>query len=100
MIIMDYCELFEEPQNILELVNYEFGNNYAEMTCWQLSFLCGLIKKYSPRKILELGVSAGGTSAVLMNTLTILGSEAKYYSVDIAENYYVDERQKTGFVAE
>ncbi len=92
-------DLYMEPQKILEVIKREFGHGYAEMTSWQQGFLCELIRKYNPQKILEIGVSAGGTTAVILNVLTILDSKAKFYSLDYAKHYYRDESRKTGFVA-
>ena len=35
----------------------------------QLYFINGLIRKYKPKKIIEIGVCSGGTSAVILNAI-------------------------------
>ena len=95
---MDF-EIYKKPIEILDVVEDHFGERYAEMSHWQQGFMCGLIKKYKPRKILEIGVSAGGTTAVLMNTLELLDYEAQLFSVDCLDYYYRDTTKKAGFVA-
>lgn len=92
-------EIYKEPTRILDVVEDHFGERFAEMSPWQHGFMCGLIKKYKPRKILEIGVSAGGTTAVLMNALELLGCEAQFFSVDCLDYYYRDATKKAGFVA-
>ena len=93
---MDY-ELFYEPIKILQQLDNEYG---SEMSQYDMAFICGLIKEYKPKKILELGVAAGGTTAVIMNCCHILELDTAIYSVDIAENYYRDSNKKTGYLAE
>ncbi len=96
---MDNYDIFTKPIEILDVVEKHFGEPYAEMSPWQHGFMCGLIKKYKPRKILEIGVSAGGTTAVLMNALELLDYEAQIFSVDCIDYYYRDATKKAGFVA-
>ena len=74
-------EVFWEPLDILESLSF----SAAEMSKWQLAFLCGLIKENKPKKIVEVGTSAGGTAAVLMNCVHMLGLDAEIYAVDINE---------------
>ena len=40
-----------------------------EMSEFESAFLCGLLKKFRPKKILEIGVAAGGTTAVMLQCL-------------------------------
>ncbi len=75
------------------------GNTYCEMTKFEQSFLCGLLKMKKPNKIVEVGVSAGGTTAVILNCLSILNSSAKMYSIDFAKRYYRNPKMETGFIA-
>lgn len=93
-------ELYSDPQCILDFIKKEYGKSYAEMTPWQLSFLSGIIKRRNPQKILEIGVSAGGTTAVILSTLTLLKCRTEMYSVDVSKRYYIDESKNTGFIAE
>ncbi len=51
-------ELFEEPRAILE----KMSESYVEMSPADHGFLCGLIKKYNPKKVVEIGVAGGGNN--------------------------------------
>lgn len=90
-------ELFHEPIQILNKLSNEYT---AEMREGQLAFLCGLIKKYSPEKIVEIGVAAGGTTAVMLNCINILNLKTRLISVDLLEDFYENPSKKTGYLAE
>ncbi len=70
------------------------------MTEKELAFLCGLLKKYRPEKIVEIGVAAGGTTAVILSCISILGLNTQLISLDLSENYYRDRSKQTGFIGE
>lgn len=91
-------ELYKEALDILEKLPIEDAN--AEMSPWQLSYLCGLICDKRPCKILEIGVAAGGTTAVILNCLSKLDIDCQFFSIDVSEKYYRDRRYETGFLAE
>lgn len=59
----------------------------SEMTDGQRRFIHGLIQYYQPEKILELGVSAGGGTMVLLNALSD-NDQAELYSIDSATQFY------------
>lgn len=88
--------MFNEPGNILSKVDEPF----VEMSATDHGFLCGLIKEKNPKKIVEVGVAGGGTTAVVMNCLSVLNSSAKMFSVDISEQCYKKEDRKTGWQLE
>lgn len=56
------------------------------MTTDETALICGLIRKNKPRKILEVGVNKGGTTAVLLTALELLSAESELHSVDIFDN--------------
>lgn len=89
-IEMDYV-----PQGILEELP---GNGHSGMSSYDLAFLCGAIRKFRPRKVVEIGVSAGGTSAVLLESLRLAEYPCEVYSVDISTHWYIDPNQLTGFM--
>ena len=70
------------------------------MSEFESAFLCGLIKKYEPKKFLEVGVAAGGSTAIILNCLENIGQEYKMYSVDASEKYYRMPEKTSGFLAE
>lgn len=69
-------EPFYEPVNILKQLSGEYT---AEMSEEQSAFLCGLLKKYRPNKIVEIGVAAGGTTAVMLNCIALLVWKQNYF---------------------
>ena len=89
--------LFKEPVKVLNRIE---NKGYTGMSDFELSFLCGAIKKFKPVKIVEIGVAAGGTTAVILNCLKILNYTCEMYSVDICTQCYLDRTKKTGFIAE
>jgi hypothetical protein len=62
-----------------------------------LQLISSFLKKYSPTKILELGVAAGGTSAFLLNNLD---KKSTLFSVDISVSYHKDRTLTTGHIAD
>lgn len=85
-------EEYREPLKIRK----RLSEDGAEMTKEQLSVLCGLIKEYQPSKIVEIGVAAGGTTAVILNCISLLGLNPEIYSIDISEQFYRDKNKKQG----
>ena len=47
------------------------------------AFISGLIKKYRPKKIVEVGVDTGGTSVLIIKSLEMIECKSKFISVDI-----------------
>lgn len=70
----------------------------CEMDREDHGFLCGMIKKIRPCKIVEIGVAEGGTTSVIINALSMCGNEAcEVVSVDLNEKLYVDSQRQTGY---
>lgn len=94
-------ELFYPPrENITQyIIDYSDG---PEMSEFESAFLCGLIRERKPKKILEVGVSAGGTTAIILECLFLVGinTSTEVHSVDISEYYYRGNGEKTGYLAE
>ena len=85
---------YMEPRDIYEKI----GTNASELSEAEHGFICGLIRKYKPKKIVELGVSGGGTSVLVLNCLQKLGlNDTKVYSVDLSETYHFNPDKKCGF---
>lgn len=75
-----------------------YGDRKIEMTHFESGFLCGLLKRERPKKILEVGVAAGGTSAVLLKSIAMLDLDAKLYSVDLCHKYYANSSLDVGYM--
>ncbi|MBQ3451132.1 MAG: class I SAM-dependent methyltransferase [Selenomonadaceae bacterium] len=70
-----------------------------EMSEFESAFLCGALKTFPPKKILEVGVAGGATTAIILQALEDLGEPYEMYSVDVAEKFYRCDSLQTGFMA-
>ena len=71
----------------------------SEMSYLERCFLNGIIRQTKPKKILELGVSAGGSSAIILNAIKDFDN-AKLYSVDYNKKWCRDNSKDVGFIIE
>lgn len=55
----------------------------CEMSRADHGFLSGLIRRKAPKKVVEIGVAEGGTTAVIVKTLEMVGNRAEMHSVDL-----------------
>lgn len=91
--VIEYYEAYEE---VLKIENF-----HMELGKEDAGVLCGLIREYKPRNIVEVGVAAGGSTCLIMKTLEKLGEEGrntKLYSFDLNKNFYKDKKQETGYI--
>ena len=87
----EYYEPYEEVSN--------FSNFYMELSKYDAGVICGLLRKYRPKKILEIGVSAGGSTCLILKCLELLGlTESAVYSIDLNEQFYRDKEKETGWL--
>ena len=93
-------EIENEISDELNKLSQGALNRYSEMTEFQRGFLCGLIRDYKPKKVLEIGIAAGGTTSVILKTLEKYNIDAEMYSVDISEKWYRDNKRESGFLKE
>ena len=77
-----YCE----PLSILEKVKCEFDMP-SIMNKNDQTFLCGAIRKFRPKKLVEIGVAYGGTTALIANCLSMEGIACDFYSIDILDSF-------------
>lgn len=93
---------FEPREKILpklpKFVSQE-GKSEPEMSESESAFLCGAIKTYHPKKILEVGVAGGATTAIILQALEELGESYEMHSVDMLEKFYRDSSKTSGFMA-
>ncbi len=94
---MKNIELYYEPLDIFDKLNQK---NMSEMTDHESAFLCGVIKKIKPKKILEIGVAAGGSTICIMNCIDKLNLDCEVYSCDLNKEYYRDQTKKTGYLTD
>ncbi|MBR3051143.1 MAG: hypothetical protein IKG61_06805 [Selenomonadaceae bacterium] len=92
-----------EPRNkILSKLEAYFkgAKGSVLMTNSQSAFLCGLLETYRPKKILEIGVAAGGSTAIILQPLEDIASPYEMHSVDICEKHWEHKEKNIGFLAE
>jgi predicted O-methyltransferase YrrM len=81
----------------IEETNY----NKSEMSYKDRAFLNGIIRKTKPKTIVEMGLSAGGSTCVILNAIRDMG-KTKLYSFDYNTIWYrdygKDKGRKTGFL--
>lgn len=72
------------------------------MSDFESAFLCGLIREKKPKKIVEFGIAAGGTTAIMLECLSLLGvaETTELYSIDCRELFYRGNGEKSGYLAE
>lgn len=98
-------ELFQEvPLANIRGIAERMGEDLklSEMSQNQLAFLCGLLRQEKPAKVVEVGISAGATTAVIVNCLNDLEMDPKkicLYSIDINTQYYQNPEYESGFIA-
>ena len=71
----------------------------SEMSGFDAAFLCGLLERYRPRKIVEVGVSSGGTTAVVLQCMEDLGYDYEMYSVELREIVHYETNKRAGYLA-
>ena len=93
---------FEPRKKILpQLPECVLPGKYTEpeMSESESAFLCGALKTFHPKKILEVGVAGGASTAIILQTLEDLGEPYEMHSVDVAEKFYSDNSKPSGFLA-
>ena len=79
----------------------EWDEPFSMMNDFESAFLCGALKTFRPKKILEIGVAAGGSTAIILQTLEEIGEPYEMHSIDLIPHFlfegYTDK--PTGFVA-
>jgi predicted O-methyltransferase YrrM len=90
---------FLYPQEAENQVLDNLDDSYtkiSEMSPGERAFLNALILRNKPQKLLEIGVSSGGSSIVMLNAIKDFPN-AKLYSIDLCENLYKEAGLKTGY---
>ena len=93
---IDFSDIEFYDENILAEIDSclqgEFeGTDYRkiEMSYKERAFLNGIIRKAKPKSVVEMGVSAGGSTTVILNAIRDIEG-AKLYSFDYSTVWYRD----------
>ena len=76
-------------KKIQELAGYEQNHN-------EPYFLNGIIRKFKPKKCLEIGVAAGGSAIIILNALKNINNSF-LISMDLRNHYYRNKSLPAGF---
>ncbi|MEI0495518.1 class I SAM-dependent methyltransferase [Brachyspira intermedia] len=92
-VLSEIEHIFQETSSDGKLI-YPSLNTYEER-----KFINGIIRQVKPKKILEVGVAAGGSSAIILNAIKdIEGS--KLYSIDYLEKWWEEPSKNIGYIVE
>lgn len=81
-------------------MQYNEVTEKSELTPMQASFISGALRDKMPRKVLEVGTSAGGSTCLIMETLKELNIHSEISTVDLSETYYRDQSKNVGYLAD
>ena len=59
-------------------------------------FINGLIRKFKPKKCLEVGVARGGSSIIILNAIKDI-SDSILISIDLNTKLFIDKTKETGY---
>ena len=93
-------ELLNDINNILNEKHPQNNTLYGtinEMSDVERKFLNGIIRQLKPKKILEIGVSAGGSSIIILNAIKDI-EEAKLYSIDYLKKWHFNNEKDVGYL--
>ncbi len=91
-------KIIESNEAELSIMNSlgEDYKNYSEMSNQDRAFLNTLLLRKQPKKVLELGVSMGGSSVMILNAIKNI-QDSMLYSCDYNEKHYRIKDKNTGF---
>jgi hypothetical protein len=80
-----YIDLEKFEINIYNKINNHNLFRCSRMWGNQRTFLNGVIRKFKPKKILEIGVAEGGSSVVILNAIKDI-KNSHLFSIDLSTN--------------
>lgn len=91
----EFVQSTDEEIAVLNSLGEEY-KKYSEMSNQDRAFLNSLILRKKPRKILEIGVSKGASSIIILNAIKD-EEDSHLYSLDYNTEHYRIKGKKTGF---
>jgi predicted O-methyltransferase YrrM len=80
-----YIDLDKYETNIYNNINNNNLLSCSRMSGNQREFLNGVVRKFKPKKILEIGVAEGGSSIIILNAIKDL-KNSHLFSIDLSKN--------------
>ena len=90
-------EIFEEIDTSILLKIQDKLEGIIEMKPDERKFINGIIRKYKPKKLVEIGIAQGGSSALILNAIKDMPN-AKLFSIDKSDVWYRDKSKKVGWL--
>ena len=81
----NFFDLDKYEINIFNNINNNDLNRCSRMWGNQKEFLNGVIRKFRPKKVLEIGVAEGGSSIIILNAIKDI-RDAHLFSIDLSKN--------------
>ena len=95
---LNFNNISDIDLNIFSLI--EDGiKDCIELTIDEQKFFHGLLRTVKPKKIVEIGVSCGGSTILILNAIKDIEG-AKLFSIDKSINWYRNESKKTGYLVQ
>ena len=86
------------PRSLIDIRSITSRLHHASMMSeWESSFIFTLLLKYKPKKIVEVGVASGGSSAVILSAIQNI-TGAHLYSIDKTRQVYVRHDKPVGYI--
>jgi len=95
MFNLNYIIPTKEENDILNRLDQKY-TQYSEIWVYEREFLNALILREKPKKVLEIGIAAGGSSVIMANALKETAGEL--FSCDISHTYYRNVTKPSGFI--
>jgi predicted O-methyltransferase YrrM len=88
----------EEENKVIDRLDpsYKRVNSMSDQDRY---FLNTMLLRSKPKKVLELGVAAGGSSVVMLNALKSIG-QTRLYSIDCLPYWYREPDKASGFIVD
>ena len=92
------ADCWYEPLEILNEVPKEWTIERRQVRDFDQALICGIIRERKSKKIVEIGIAEGGTTAVIAKAVSMLELDSRIYGVDLSRKLYYDDRYESGCI--